>query len=125
MFLKNLLAVIVPSALAIVLSLTLNYYNILVSPNWYYGVFILCGFCLIMNSVYAYHAGSESFTQLLIGGIVIKLLFAMVVILIYSFFDKQSFFNFSLQFIMQYILFTIFEIRYLLYIIKTNRVNHD
>lgn len=125
MFLKNLLAVIVPSVLAIILSLTLNHYHILVSPHWYYGVFVLCGFCLIMNSVYAYHAGSESFTQLLIAGIVIKLLFALVVILIYSFIDKQGFFNFSLHFIIQYVLFTVFEIRYLLHIVKTNPVKHD
>lgn len=125
MFLRNILAVIVPSLLAIILSLSLNYYTILASTNWYYGVFILCSFCLIMNSVYAYHAGSESFTQLLIAGIVIKLVFALIVILIYSFIDKQGFFNFSLQFIIQYILFTIFEIRYLLYIVKTNSINHD
>ena len=125
MFVRSLLAVIIPCALSILLSLTLNYYQVLPSPNWYYGVLLLCGFCVIMNAVYSYQAGSDSFTQLLIAGIVIKLLFALIAILIYSFIDKQGFFSFSLHFIMQYVLFTVFEIRYLLHLVKTNPIKHD
>lgn len=125
MFLRSLLAVIIPCVLAILLSLTLNYYHLLVSPNWHYGVLLLSGFCLVMNAVYSYHAGSGSFTQLLIAGIVIKLLFALVVVLVYSFIDKHGFFYFSLHFIIQYVLFTVFEIRYLLHLVKTNPVKHD
>jgi len=78
----------------------------------------------ILNLVYAKQAGSENFTQLMIAAIVIKLLQALVIILVYSLvFEKKGFFGFAVHFIIQYILFTIFEIRYLLHLIKT-QTNH-
>ncbi len=120
MFLRNLQAIFFPCLLAIPLSMALNHYTGIGAPNWHYGLLFLVVFCFSLNTVYAYNAGSDNFTQLLIASIVIKLLLALIVILVYSLFDKTGFFNFSLHFISHYVLFTIFEIRYLLYIIKTH-----
>jgi hypothetical protein len=44
-------------------------------------------------------------------------LMALVVILIFSF-SKKDFFSFALHFISHYIVFTIFEIRYILLLLK-------
>jgi hypothetical protein len=94
------------------------------SKHWHFGLAYFMLLTFILNLIYARQAGSENFTQLMITAIVIKFLMALVIILIYSF-QKKDFFAFAIHFIMQYILFTIFEIRYLLQLIKTqNQTNH-
>jgi hypothetical protein len=118
MFLRNLAALFFPVLLAIPVSLVLNSFTPIASKNWDYGIIFLTVLCFILNCVYAYHSLSETFTQLLIVCLVIKLLAGLTVILTYSFIDPPDFFNFSIHFIIQYILFTIFEIRYLLFLIK-------
>lgn len=120
MFLRNLLALVYASILSISLSLLLNKYSAFVSVNWLYGLLFLIVFCFALNLVYAYNAGSKTYTELLITSIVIKLLVALIVIVVYSFINASDFFNFSIHFILHYVLFTIFEIRYLLFIIKSN-----
>jgi len=77
-----------------------------------------------MNLFYAYQSGSAEFTQILLGGIVVKLLLALVIILIFSF-RKSEFLTFALHFIPHYILFTIFEIRYLLPLVKKNNLSKN
>lgn len=118
MFVKNLLFVSISAFLSIVLSLSLNKYTSVTAQNWTFGLAFLLVFSFILNLIYAFQAGSENFTQLLIVAIVIKLLVALTLIVVYSFINKGDFFNFSIHFILHYILFTVFEIRYLLLIIK-------
>jgi len=125
LFLRNLLAVILPAAMGTILSLILNNHSPLVSGTWFYSLLFLILLSLILNLVYAFHAGSKTFTELLIATIVIKFLLTLIAIVIYSFIDKPGFFNFSLHMVMHYILFTIFEIRYLLYILKTHPIKHN
>jgi hypothetical protein len=79
----------------------------------------------VFNLIYAYKAGSKDFTELLLVTIVIKLVLALIFVLVYSFIDKPGFRNFSIQFVAQYILFTVFEIRYLLHIIKTHSTKNN
>lgn len=120
---KNLFSVCMPALLAVALSLILNHFTVLPSVNWKYSLYFLFPFCLLLNCIYSTRYSHENFTQLLIVAIVIKLLLALTAIVIYSFIDKVGFFNFSLHFISHYILFTIFEIRYLLYLIKKNQAH--
>jgi len=123
LFLRNLVAIAFPAAFSILLSFLLNHFSPLIATNWPYGLIFLIALSFILNLIYAYQAGSVDFTQLLIVAIVIKLLLSLVGIVVYSFLDKPGFFNFSIQFILHYVLFTIFEIRYLLHIIKTHPLN--
>jgi hypothetical protein len=118
MFLRNLLALVFALVLAVSLSLILNNCTALVSKNWPYGLLFLTVLCFSLNLVYARRASSDTFTQLLIGSVVIKLLAGLTFIVVYSLIYKSDFFNFSVHFIGHYILFTIFEIRYLLFLIK-------
>lgn len=100
-------------------SLLLNHFSSsLSSAYWHYGLLCLMGLSFLFNLVYAARAGSDTFTQLLLAGVVIRLLLSLVVVLIASFKLADAFLAFSIQFIFHYILFTVFEIRYLLQLIK-------
>jgi hypothetical protein len=117
-FLKNLTAIILPALLCLLLLFTLNTFSSLKSLDAFWSILFFLGISLILHVVYSYNAGKENFTGLLISGIVIKLLLALSVIAFYAFVHPEDFLPFSLQFIAQYILFTIFEIRFLIQLIK-------
>jgi hypothetical protein len=123
MFLKNTASVLISALLAFLLSLLLNQYTQFNTDRWYFGIYFFAALCFILNLVYAWQRKSRIFTQLLIAGVVVKLVLALTAIIIYSFLDHAGFFNFSIHFVAHYILFTIFEIRFLLYIIKTTRLS--
>jgi hypothetical protein len=120
MFLKNIISLIIPSALAVVLSYILNTYTPVKSEHAGYGLLFFVVVCFILNVMYALNARSKALSELLMAGIVIKLLLALIAIVIYSIFCHSHLFNFAIHFIGYYILFTIFEIRYLLNLIKNN-----
>jgi hypothetical protein len=119
MLLRNILSILIPGALSYLVSLSLNMYTELYSYYSVIGILFFVALCFILNIIYALNAGSKAFTELLVAGIVIKLLLSLCVIAVYSFNDQAGLFNFSIHFMIYYILFTIFEIRYLLRIIKT------
>lgn len=125
MLLKNIISIIVPGSLAVVISFVLNAYTPLSFYNTGYGLLFFVAVCFILNGVYAFNARSKAFTELLMAGIVIKLLLSLIAIVIYSVVDYNGLRNFAIHFMIYYILFTIFEIRYLLYIIKTHQTKTD
>jgi hypothetical protein len=122
----NFVSIILPCVFAVIISTLLNDHTQLHTNHWHFGLAYFIVLTFILNLVYAKQAGSENFTQLMIAAIVIKLLLALVTILVYSLvFEKKVFLGFAVHFILQYILFTIFEIRYLLQLIKTqNQIHH-
>ena len=121
MFFKNLGSVFFSGLFAFILSLLLNHYSHLVSKHYQYSIMYFSIVCFVLNTIYAVKSKSKTFTELLLAGLVIKFLLAFIVIIIYSIIDKPNFFYFSIHFISHYILFTIFEIRYLLQLIKINQ----
>lgn len=118
MFTKNILSVFFPLVIAGLISWVLNNYTVINSPDWYFGILFFSIFCFTINIIYSKTAHPETFTQQLMVGIVIKLLLTLSCIILYKLFFTGNFFYFSIHFITHYILFTIFEIRYLLYIVK-------
>lgn len=121
MFLKNLVSILIPAVLSLLASSLLNAYTTISSANTLYGLLFFCGICFILNLFYALNARSKALTELLFAGIVIKLLLALSVIVIYSVMNYAGLFSFSLHFMLYYILFTVFEIRYLSGLIKANQ----
>lgn len=119
--LKFLQAILIPLFSSILLSIVLNTCSTIVSIRWYYGVGFLTALTLVFMIICSYQAGTKSFTELLLASIVIRLLFSLVALLICAFLDKPNFLNFSIHFMMHYVLFTIFEMRYLLFLIKSTR----
>jgi hypothetical protein len=109
----NLLSVCIASIVGLLFSVLLNYYSGFKTTHGYYSLAGFTLFCFASNLVYAARAGNADFTGLLIAGIVIKLLLALVVVFLYAVFAHAGFTAFVLHFIPHYVLFTIFEIRYL------------
>jgi hypothetical protein len=124
-FLRNFYALAIPFILSMAVSLLLNSYSKISAEKWLYSLAFFTVIGLIFNIIYAQKAGTKIFTQLLLVAIVIKLLLGLTAVIVYSFIDKTGFFSFSIQFILHYILFTIFEIRYLLFLIKIHPPKHD
>jgi hypothetical protein len=125
MLLKNLISIFFPALLAATLSFVLNRYTALQTAHWEYSILYFAVACFGFNLVYTARALKPAFAQLLLGGIVIKLLLALVIVVICSFLFRTDFFSFSIHFISHYVLFTIFEIRYLLPLIKNNTQHYE
>jgi len=120
MLLKNIISLLIPAALALGASYLLNTFTTLISPYTNYALLFFLLVCFILNIMQTRHAHSDSLSGLLIAGIVIKMLLSFTVIIVYSFIDHPRLFAFAIHFILYYILFTVFEIRYLLQLIKNN-----
>ncbi|MCC6372279.1 MAG: hypothetical protein IT236_14850 [Bacteroidia bacterium] len=124
MLAKNLVSVLIPTILAILVSQGLIVFAKLNSNFWAASIIYHSLFCFVLNLIYVAKKNSEDFTGLLMTGVAIKLLLAFFIIFLFSFFSHTTFFAFSVHFVLHYILFTIFEIRYLLYLINYNK-NHE
>ncbi len=114
----NFLSLFFATLSATLVSLLLNNSGLLISTSWYVGLFVLLPLGVALHLLFTLQYKSENFSQLLLGSIVVKLLLALTTIVIYRAMDEPGFFAFSTHFIAHYILFTIFEIRYLFYIVK-------
>jgi len=117
MLLKNIFYILISAIFSVGCSFVFVGYLSLNNYFWPFsiGYFILLFF--IINVFYTFKIESEEFTQLLVGGFIVKLLLALIIILVFSI-RKTDYLSFALHFISHYILFTIFEIRYLLLLIR-------
>ena len=119
MLIKNILSIILSSVFALSVSFYLNLYTSFKSQNFVFALLFFSIICFILNIIYFKYKKSKTFTELILVSISIKLLLSFIGIFIYSVFYPTGFFAFSIHFLCYYILFTIFEIGYLLRLIKT------
>ena len=119
--LKNIISVFVP---LIIVLLALTFGKEALRMHLYIGSAGLAAFCLLMNSIYAYASGKSMFTGLMLFGTVVKLLLAMVAIFVYSLLYPSNFSAFAVQFTVIYLIFTAFELYYLLFLIKS-QIKHE
>lgn len=127
MFFKNLFNIFVSAVLSLLLSWCLVKFLHLNNQFWPLSLIYFIAVHFIINIIYSIFYKSPDFTQILFAGIIIKLLMAMIIVLIFSF-QKNLSLAFALHFVAQYIMFTIFEIRYLMPIIKLtdqNKKHHE
>ncbi len=82
-------------------------------------IIILSIYCLIFNVVYSLYTSKPQFTGLMLVGTILKLLFTLVSVFVYSILKPQEFENFSIHVVLYYVLFTIFEVRFLLQLISS------
>ncbi len=94
------------------------------SDYWHLSIVYFSVLHFGINVFYTLKSNSPDFSGLLFGGVVLKLLLAMIIIVTLSFLIPD-FFNFSVNFILHYIFFTIFEIRYLLPLINKKKPISD
>jgi hypothetical protein len=121
MSLKNLKPVIIAVVLSVAGSILLNLLPLNVfCPFWYvsllFQVFISM---LVQLMLFRKTDDQRDYTFKIMFASMGRLLFCMIGLLIYKMVDKQNFTQFALHFMLHYILFTAFEIAYLLKFIKT------
>jgi 4-hydroxybenzoate polyprenyltransferase len=91
------------------------------SPYLFHATAALGLFCLLLNFLYANLTGKSNFTGALLVGTVVKLVAAMVWVFVYSVLWPASFFVFAIQFICIYLIFTAFELVYIIHLIKSQQ----
>lgn len=122
LFLKNIIFVSVSGSVALLASFLLNFCTVYQFNHTSYLLLYFCGLSFASNLLYTFTAYSTAFTEIILTGLIAKLLLALVVVVIYSLNNYDTFFNFSLHFVTHYILFTIFSVAYLLQLIKHKHI---
>ncbi len=117
-FLKSFIYFFSSLAIAIGTSYLLNKCTFYKTQNWHASIIFYSSVFLILNIVYNFKYSVQDITQLLLGSIVIKLLVAFIFILIYGILNKHTALFFSIHFIIHYLVFTVFEMYYLIKLIK-------
>ncbi len=121
MVLKGLVSVGISAILASFSSLLLNNFNQSYFQYWWWSILFFIAIFTTLNLIKNLKNTPQTSTELLIGGVSVKALVLLIVIFMYSIYDNAKLFQFSMHFIAHYILFTVFEIRYLLSKIKNEQ----
>ncbi len=126
MFSQTNKAILVSAFLSIIISIGLNFIPVTFTQSkfWYVSVaFHALTSFLLHFLLFRKAADPRDNTFKIMFASMGRLLLCMFALLIYKLCDKQNFTQFAVHFMVHYILFTVFEIRYLLKFIKTQ--NND
>jgi hypothetical protein len=118
---KNFISVLIPSVLSLSIYFLSLHFKYLESKDAIFSILGLCIFCFGMNILYAYYNNKAEFTGLMLIGTITKLLLALFAVFLYSYIFPYYFKYFSFQLVVYYVLFTIFELKYLLNLISTKK----
>lgn len=118
MKLKSISAILISIGVSFIYSYILDSQFHKPSLQWWHSLLFFSCISIVFNLLYFIKTDVKTFTGILLATGAVKLLLSMVMVFIYSFTLKGGFFAFFLHFIGHYVLFTVFEIRYLLQLIK-------
>lgn len=118
MKLKSITSILIAAGASVIYSSVFNYFFNKPSAQWLQSLFFFIAVTIVLYLVYRIKTDKKTFTGILLFSSVFKFLLSLIVIIIYLLCLKNLFFNFFIHFIGHYVLFTIFEIRYLLQLIK-------
>jgi len=121
MKLRGFLIILICALLSAGVSIFVGHFTSFQNKDWWWSLIFFSTIFIITNVVFEHKTDVNSYSEMSFGLIIIKTLFLFVAIFLYSLYNKQELGSFSVHFIAHYILFTLIEIRYLLYLIK-NRV---
>jgi hypothetical protein len=123
MFRRLLFSIILPAIASTVCSWALNSYTDLKAQNWLYSIVLFLPIFLISNLYFSKKRDPAEFMKLVFAATIIKFFVALVAIVAYTFYDFNGALPFAVHFILTFILFSIFEIRYLSQLV-TNKTNN-
>jgi cobalamin biosynthesis protein CobD/CbiB len=115
---KGMRPIVLSTLLSLLLSLSLNYFNIVFANNWWWSLVFFLFLFSASRLLHSLKSSPETSTEIAIGTIGFKVLLLMVAIFLYSIIDRKELYPFSMHFLAHYVLFTVFEIRYLLLLSK-------
>lgn len=110
----------ISAILSAILSLLFNFFSIAASSTWLvsFGFHILVS-ALLYLLLFRKTDDQRDYTNKIMFSSMGRLLMCMICLLIYKVSDPLNFTHFAVHFLLHYILFTVFEIAYLLKFIKT------
>lgn len=118
MKLRGYLVILICAILSAGISFFIEHYTSFKNNDWWWSLVFFIAIFILTNIVFEYRTDLRSYSEMSFGLIIIKTLFLFVAIFLYSLYNKPGLGSFSVHFIAHYILFTLIEIRYLLYLIK-------
>jgi len=123
MLTKNLISLALALIFNLFISFSVYFFLVIEYKYWLFvpPVFLVIFFLLNLLSVY--RSTKEDFTQFLLVSLAIKLLIALLTLLICAFLYREHFKGFSIHFVSAYIIFTVFEIRFLNQVIHSKSSN--
>ncbi len=95
------------------ISVSINFFTAVFFEHWYSISLVFLLFFSIYNFVYIQRSTKEEFTQFLLFSLAIKLLLAFFTLLLCAFLFRSIFSGFAFHFVSTYMVFTVFEIRFL------------
>ncbi len=102
------------------ISVSINFFTAVFFEHWYSISLVFLLFFSIYNFVYIHKSTKEEFTQFLLFSLAIKLLLAFFTLLLCAFLFRSIFSGFAFHFVSTYMVFTVFEIRFLNQLIHSN-----
>jgi cobalamin biosynthesis protein CobD/CbiB len=118
MLLKNIFAVFWPLVLGTIASTLFNHFHLYASIHWAWSLLFFGVISVLANAIYTFQSKAENFTEVILGGIVVRLIAGFFCIFLYALYRETTFISFAAHFLVHYVLFTIFEVRYLFFLIK-------
>ncbi len=88
---------------------------------WWHSLIFFIVLFIVLTLIYSIKTDGKTYAGILLVSSIAKFVLSLVLLVIYWFTLKGGFFAFFLHFIGHYVLFTIFEIRYLLQLIKNQQ----
>ncbi len=119
MHLKSILSLALALVFSVFISFSVHFFTTVSFKNWPFIPAIFIAFFFIYNLVYMARSGKEDFTQFLLFSLAIKLLLAFFTLLLCAFLFRAQFNGFSIHFVTTYMVFTVFEIRFLNQLIQS------
>jgi len=119
MVLKGFISVVLAFLFSAFISFSINFFTAVYFENWLYISLAFALFFAIYNFVYIYRFTKEEFTQFLLFSLAIKLLLAFFTLLLCAFLYRSIFSGFAFHFISAYMVYTVFEIRFLNQLIQS------
>jgi hypothetical protein len=109
----------ISTVLSVMISLLMNFISLAAAPYWFFSAAFHLLISVLLYLVLFRNTGDpRDYTFKIMFSSMGRLLLCMVGLLIYKVCDKGNFTHFAVHFMLHYILFTVFEIRYLLKFIK-------
>lgn len=121
MILKSISAILISAGLSCLYSFFLNYFFNYELTLWWLSLIFFVVLSVIFTLLYSIRTDTKTFAGIMLSTGVAKFLLSCVLFFILSFTLKGGFLTFFIHFIGHYVLFTVFEIRYLLQLIKTKQ----
>lgn len=124
MLAKNIISIALALLFSAFISLSIHFFTSRQFVPWFYIPLSFALFFLIYNFIYTYRSTKEEFTQFLLFSLALKLLLAFFTLLLCAFLFRSYFSGFAIHFVSTYMVFTVFEIRFLNQLIRNTSSSH-